>query len=149
MARDVMQASVVSILLSSFILFLVPLLTSCGDPICIAGLGDCDAFNSSPTSDQGTQISTVKLELSPARIKINETATVKVSGGNGPYTFDIDEERPRGSIKINGPGSNQATYYPENTDQPYDERLRVKDRDGKAASRTIEVVLSDRPRINP
>lgn len=96
----------------SFKLFLfgfgLSFLSSCGQPICVAGFGQCDAPNKPTTTTQTT--STLKLTSDKTSMLVNQTATLTISGGVSPYKIEFSGTA--GGSLSGSPGSFQsATSY--------------------------------------
>lgn len=68
--------------------FLSLFLTSCGEPVCVMGVGDCKAPDKTPTS--GTLSLTSNFATIHASAANGSTsAVITISGGNGPYAISI------------------------------------------------------------
>ncbi len=64
------------------------LISGCGNSVCIAGFGQCDAPEKPTTTTQPT--TTLKITSDKASVAINGTATLTISGGVSPYTLQFE-----------------------------------------------------------
>jgi hypothetical protein len=93
----------------SFSLFL----TSCGQPVCVMGIGQCAAPDKTPTTTSGSlsvnsDSSTIYYSSSAST---PNTATLTISGGTSPYTLTINSNTTSYAYFLNGSG-NQVSSIP-------------------------------------
>lgn len=124
--------------LKSLILSLaLSLLNSCGQPLCVAGFGQCDAPVTTTTTS--TAASDLTLKFDKPSITLNQTATLTISGGTPNYKVEFTNGIAGGSFNPAIGSFSSTTSYTYTGSNSGTFTLKVTDGANKTATAPITV----------
>jgi hypothetical protein len=84
---------------------LLLLLSACGQPVCVSGIGKCDT-GGKYTPNGGTNGMTLVPRNNQRTVVVGQTTTMVANGGQRPYTFVVDhaDMSPSGTLQRQGDG---------------------------------------------
>jgi hypothetical protein len=91
------------------------LLSSCGQPVCVSGIGQCDTgARFTPTATGGITLTT---QGSQKTVGVGLSINVVASGGQRPYQFTVDhgDMSPPGTLQPQGDGTTALFQAPATT----------------------------------
>jgi hypothetical protein len=96
-------------------IWVLGLLSSCGQPVCVAGVGDCQASplpEGSPSRGPG-QMNLVTQDRRQS-VGAGGSVTLLASGGKPPYAFSVQTSLdPKGTVKVQGNGTTAIYEAPD------------------------------------
>ena len=119
--------------------FSLVFLASCGQSVCVMGFGQCNAPEKPQTTPQAT--TQLSLTVSKANLKINETATLTISGGAPNYKLEFDGVGFGSLSGTPGVFSSQTTYTYTATNQTGTVTFKVTDSSVPAVVKRVSIVV--------
>lgn len=123
----------------------ISVLNSCGQPVCVAGFGQCAApekpiTTASPTNEE------LKLAFDKTEISVSQTAKLTISGGTPPYRVAFFGGLVGGTLDgDSGQLSNATTYtYTANVTGTFTFEVTDSSKPAAKTARTPIVVTSSR-----
>jgi hypothetical protein len=106
----------------------IGLLASCGEPVCVAGIGDCrtmplaDGAQATGGSGQMTLVTKDRRQS----VVAGGSTTLLAGGGKPPYTFSVQTSLdPKGTVKVQGDGKSAIYEAPDTSTLKRRQELRI------------------------